>query len=342
MKKSCCIILISLIVIVCLESCHDAPDYDNNLTDTYDCLWTLIDEHYCYFDEKNIDWQAAGEKHREELKEVKTWMDAFEVCSHLLDELRDGHVNLSSAFGTSYYRKWWTDYPQDFNLRTLQEYYLKFDYWSLNGISYKKITPETGYVYYPSFSYSLSESNLDNILKYFEPCKALIIDVRNNGGGELTNIHRLVGRFVESDFTGGYMMHKTGPGHNEFSSPYAVEYKATRDRVHWSTDKPVYVLANRSCFSAANDFVAVMRMLPNVKIVGARTGGGGAMPFSYDLPNGWVLRLSVTPMLDSEMNSIEHGVNPTDGFAVSAPAEELAAGKDAILDFALLHAREAM
>ena len=46
----------------------------------------------------------------------------------MLDELKDGHVNLSSSFNTSYYRRWWSDYPQDFNFRTLQQYYLGFDY----------------------------------------------------------------------------------------------------------------------------------------------------------------------------------------------------------------------
>ncbi|WP_438589417.1 hypothetical protein [Duncaniella dubosii] len=38
------------------------------------------------------------------------------------------------------------------------------------------------------------------------------------------------------------------------------------------------MLANRSTFSAANNFVSVMKLLPGVRVVGATTGGGSACP----------------------------------------------------------------
>lgn len=336
MKHSTFTIICAIMALSTFTSCHDAPDYKGNASDTFECLWTLIDEHYCYFKDKNIDWQETGMRHRADLDTVKTWRDAFSVCSALLDELQDGHVNLSSPFGTSYYRRWWSDYPQDFNLRTLQQYYLNFDYWSLGGMLYKTFSSGIGYIYYPSFSTLPAEGNLDIVLNYFKDAPALIIDIRNNGGGELSNVHKLVGRFIDVDITGGYILHKTGPSHNQFSKPYAVTYEATGGaHEHWPTTKPVYILTNRSCFSAANDFVAVMKGLPNVKIIGARTGGGGAMPFTYDLPNGWVVRLSVSPLLDADMQHVEEGINPTDGCVVSSPDEELAQGCDAILDFAI-------
>lgn len=327
------------IMLSCL-SCSDIPDYNSNLSDTYECLWTLIDEHYCYFAEKDIDWEEAGRRHRAALDTVTTWRQAFTVCSELLDELRDGHVNLSSPFGTSYYRKWWSDYPQDFDSRTLQQYYLEFDYWSIYGLSYKILDGTTGYIRYPSFSVTPGDGNLDIVLSYMADCTALIIDIRDNGGGDLDNVHKLVGRFIDKEIIGGYMIHKTGPGHDEFSRPYPVTYKpAASGHIHWPSTRPVYILTNRSCFSAANDFVAVMHTLPNVTLIGARTGGGGAMPFTYDLPNGWALRISVSPLLDAGMQSVEQGISPSPGCEVTAPAAELAAGHDAILDFALERAR---
>ena len=51
-------------------------------------------------------------------------------------------------------------------------------------------------MYYPDFSSGIGEGNLDNILAYLASCDGLIIDVRDNGGGFLTNVDKLVGRFI--------------------------------------------------------------------------------------------------------------------------------------------------
>lgn len=110
-----------------LTSCHDTPEYKNDIKGNFDALWDIVDSRYCFFEEKEIDWKETGRKYREQIKDETNEIDLFFICSAMLDELRDGHVNLVSKFNTSYYRKWWTDYPQDFDLRTLQEHYLKFD-----------------------------------------------------------------------------------------------------------------------------------------------------------------------------------------------------------------------
>lgn len=78
-----------------------------------------------------------------------------------------------------------------------------------------------------------------------------------------------------------------------------------------------------------------MKSLPGVKIVGARTGGGGGLPFSSELPNGWSIRFSACPVSNEKDENIEHGVEPSEGCEVHASEEELAKGKDAILDFAI-------
>lgn len=317
-----------------LSACHDAPEYNNDNFGNFDALWQAVDDHYCFFDEKNIDWKEIGEKYRGLITPEMNTIALFDVCAEMLDELQDGHVNLSASFNTSYYRRWWTDYPQDFNLRTLQEYYLQFDWYSTGGIIYKKLSPSIGYIYYPSFSSGISQTGLDYALTLMADCDVLIFDIRDNGGGLLTNIKTLVGRFISRDITAGFLCHKTGPGHNDFSDPYRIVYSpADADRVKWL--KPVIVLTNRSCFSSANDFVATMKGLDGVTVVGARTGGGGGLPFSSELPNGWSVRFSACPIFDRDGNSTEAGIDPDQGCEVHASEGELAAGKDAILDFAI-------
>lgn len=317
-----------------LVSCHDEPDYKDDVYGNFDALWNIVDQRYCFFSEKNIDWKEIGATYRQQISAETKQTELFFICAAMLDELQDGHVNLTSRFNTSYYRKWWSDYPQDFNMRTLEEYYLEFNWLTTSGIIYKQLPGEIAYMYYPSFSYIIGETSLDYILAILHKSRGLIIDIRDNGGGALTNISTLVGRLIDKKIVGGYIMHKTGPGHDDFSKPYPIEYEPAEDgRIKW--DGPVVVLTNRSCFSAANDFTSVMKSLPEVTIVGARTGGGGGLPFSSELPNGWAVRFSACPLLDAQMQCTEFGIEPSEGCEVHASAEELASGKDAILDFAI-------
>lgn len=324
---------IILATVAALAGCHETLEYDNDLYGNFDCLWDIVDTRYCFLDEKGIDWAETGRKYRALIDGETTSIDLFFICAAMLDELKDGHVNLTSYYNTSYYRKWWSDYPQDFSMRTLEEYYLKFNWLQTSGISYTMLPDSVGYMYYPSFSRTVGETSLDYVLAILSNTRGLIIDIRDNGGGALTNVETLVSRFIDKDITAGYMIHKTGPGHSDFSEPYRFEYKpAPSYRMHYR--QPVVLLTNRSCFSAANNFAAIMKSLPQVTLVGARTGGGGGLPFSSELPIGWGVRFSACPLLDPLGNSIEEGVDPSPGCEVHAPEEELAQGRDAIIDFA--------
>lgn len=328
------LLLVSVIMMTITTSCHDAPEYKDDIYGNFDALVDIVDSHYCFFEEKDVDWRATAAKYRAVIDEKTDYIELFFICAALLDELKDGHVNLSSRFNTSYYRKWWTDYPQDFSLRTLEEYYLKFNWLTASGIMYTQFPEKIAYLYYPSFASAVGEVSLDYILALLHNSRGLIIDIRNNGGGTLTNIDTFLGRFIKEKMTGGYIQHKTGPGHNDFSKPYPIEYKpAAEGHIMW--DGPIVVLTNRSCFSAANDFTSVMKSLPNVTVVGAKTGGGGGMPFTSELPIGWSIRFSASPIFNAAMESIEEGVEPTEGYEVHAPEEELAEGRDAILDKAI-------
>ena len=141
----------------------------------------------------------------------------FNLCAEMLATLRDGHVNLSSPFNTSYYRKWWSDYPQNFNKRLIEEHYLNFDYAAAGGVIYKELPGRNvGYMRYSSFSGGIGETMLDMMLYGFRETDGLIIDIRDNGGGNMTNVEKLASRFLAERTLAGYISHKTGPGHNDF------------------------------------------------------------------------------------------------------------------------------
>ena len=135
--------------------------------------------------------------------------------------------------------------------------------------------------------------------------------------------------FKEKTLT-GYISHKTGSGHNDFSKPTPL-YVTPNEKVNWS--KPVIVLTNRMSYSATNDFVNKMRYAPQATIIGDQTGGGGGMPLSSELPNGWMIRFSSSPMYDADMQNIEWGIAPD--IRVSMDLVALSKGYDTIIERAI-------
>ncbi len=317
-----------------LTSCHKIEERADDPRGNFEALWSILDEHYCFFKEKGVDWDQVHDKYACRIGSEMTREELFIVCADMLDELRDGHVNLSAPFNTSYYRKWWSDYPQNFNKRLIEESYFNFNYRQSSGMIYGLLENNIGYIYYENFSATVGEGNLDYALNFLAAARGLIIDIRDNGGGSLTNVETLVARFIDRPTLVGYISHKTGPGHDDFSEPYAITYNpAGPGRVRWA--KPVVVLTNRSTFSAANNFASVMKLLPGVRIAGATTGGGSGMPYSSEIPCGWSVRFSACSMLDANGVSTEGGVTPTEGCAVDMDPQDALNGKDTILEKAM-------
>ncbi len=330
--------ILALIVGLCgvwLAGCHDVAEYADDPRGNFEALWKILDEHYCFFEQKGIDWDEIHGRYSPRISDEMTREELFDVCAAMLDALKDGHVNLTTPFNTSYYRKWWSDYPQNFSARIIEESYFNFNYRQSSGMTYGILNENIGYLRYPSFATPVGEGNLDNLLIFLRNTQALIIDVRDNGGGDLTNVRTLVSRFISEPIVAGYISHKTGPGHNDFSIPRPFTYNpADAGRIRWG--KPVVVLTNRSTYSAANNFVSIMKLLPGVTIVGATTGGGSGMPYSSELPCGWGVRFSACSLLDARGESMEQGVTPSEGCAIDMDPTEALRGIDTILEFAIM------
>ena len=315
-----------------LGSCHDYDEYANDPYGNFDALWTIIDEHYCFFEYKNVDWEQVGQKYRAQVLPEMTGEELFDVCAQMLKELKDGHTNLISPWDVSRY--WiWEQYPVNYDERIIDEYYLNYNYRQSSGIKYQILSNNIGYMYYGDFGTVIGEGNLDVILSYLASCDGLVIDVRDNGGGFLTNVERLVARFVTERVLAGYISHKTGPGHDEFSEPYAYYFDPADDtRIKFL--KPVVILTNRASFSATNNFVSIMKSLPNVRVVGDTTGGGSGMPFTSELPNGWNVRFSACSILDPYGNETEFGTVPSEGYYIDMDEADMRVGRDTILETA--------
>lgn len=329
-SKLFCNIVMAIVAIFSLGSCVDEEEYADNPRGNFEALWKIVDEHYCFFDYKKeqygLDWNAVYDKYSRQIADDMTDSQLFEVLGNMLGELKDGHVNMYSSWDVARNWSWHENYPSNLS-DTLINRYLGTDYRIASGMRYRILDDNIGYIRCTSFATAMGEGNLDEILYYLMPCNALIIDIRDNGGGLVTSAEQLAARFTNSPLLVGYMQHKTGRGHSDFSSMEEQRLKPSKG-IRWQ--KRVAVLTNRSVYSAANEFVKYMRCCPNVVQIGDRTGGGAGMPYSSELPIGWSIRFSACPMYDKDGNSTEFGIAPD--YDVQLSQTDLLRGKDTIIE----------
>ena len=324
MKRSIYILLLFFVLCACKS--RNEVDSSWGAEANIEALWQTIDTKYCFLTEKGIDWDAIHEEYitRALLFNTQTHrdyqIDLFDLCVSMLDSLKDGHVNLCSWFDVSAYSGWYDSAPTNFNSSLVFTKYVP-SYRVAGGLYYGRLSHELttntiGYIYYSSFSNSCA--NITGVLSKLSDCKALIIDVRSNGGGDLTNAYALASPFFEHETLVGYWQHKNGPGHNDFSN--LEEMKVTPNQhVKWL--RPVYILTNRRCYSATNTFVNFMSYAEHATIIGDTTGGGGGMPLSYELPCGWTVRFSSVRMFNAQKESIEQGVQPDIRIDIANPSQ---------------------
>ncbi len=327
--------------LLCLPSCVREEVADDTPRGNFESFWETLDERYCFFSYKKVeyglDWAAVREKYSPAVTDGMSDRQLFEVLAAMMAELRDGHANLYASHDVARYGSWYDDYPANYS-DTLTRRYLgrAEDYCTTSGLSYRVLDDNIGYVRCASFSSGFGDGNLQEMMRGLALCDGLIVDVRSNGGGLLTSAEKLASLFVNEEQTAAYMCHKTGTGHDDFSSPEAVTLKPFTG-LRWQ--KGVAVLTNRRTYSAANSFVMYLKGLPRVTVVGDRTGGGAGMPFTAELPNGWSMRFSACPMYDRSMQLTEMGIDPD--VAAALTDDDFARGEDTIIETARRLLREA-
>lgn len=327
-----CTLLTTLSLTACITACITADEWETTPRGDFEALWTTIDRHYCFFDYKRaaygLDWDEVYRRYAPQVSDSMPRRALFQVLGNMCAELRDGHVNLWTGFDVARYAAWHENYPTNYSdsleRRTLGSV---ADHKVASGLPYRVLRDNIGYLRCPTFENEIGTGNLHEILRYLATCDGLIIDVRNNGGGRLTAARTLASAFCNTPTVVGYMAHKTGAGHHEFSQPRPIVLQPAPG-LRWQ--KPVVVLTNRNTYSAANVFVAYMRALPRTTQIGDTTGGGSGMPFSSELPSGWSIRFSACPLYDHQLRHTEFGIDPD--IDIDIIPTDYARGTDTILE----------
>ncbi|NBA76136.1 peptidase S41 [Emticicia sp. ODNR4P] len=331
MKKFILLILLGFTFLSC-EKLFISPNPPNTPTENFDLLWKTVRDKYCYFELKGINWKSIYDKYRPKVNDQLSQDAFFTIVSQMMNELHDGHVNLqipNTRYSYTYYSSLGLlrGYAHNFNDSILTNQYLKFGYGQ--KVRSSILNENIGYIYYGSFSTTLDDDGWNSIINRMVITKGLIIDIRDNNGGSVENIKRLMQHFVSQKTLIGYTRSKNSATLNDFKD-YTPVYVEPSGSFY---GKKIVVLTNRRVFSAANMFASAMSEQSQVTLVGDLTGGGGAGPIGGELPNGWLYRFSAVAFSNTQKEDIENGIKPD--YRVNITTKDETAKIDTILEKAI-------
>ena len=319
------------LLLVLLMSCEQAfmkPTPATTPKAVFEQVWSFANEKYSFFEFKNVDWDKAYKTYSTKVNDSMSEEALFKVCYDLLYELKDEHVNLITKFNISHNPEVFFDYPENYFSDILARNYFNGRQQRIDQTFSLFDFGDVIYIRYSSFSDNISDYAMDYIIDKTKDKKGLIIDVRNNGGGDIGNIDALCSRLIKEKTSMGIERHKSGAEKNDFTDE-KVNVGVIADAKKY-LDKPLVILTSRGSYSATNRFVAYMKGLPNVTLVGDVTGGGGGLPTATELSNGWVLRVSGSQFIDRRGENIENGVKPD--VKIDILKTDIDKGKDTILE----------
>ncbi|HEX5437812.1 MAG TPA: S41 family peptidase [Gemmatimonadaceae bacterium] len=265
------------------------PDAATTPKQIFDTVWTQFDQHYSFFELKGTNWDSLYAVYEPRAAEATSDSALFDAIAGLLGQLDDVHVRLSAPIDTFEYQPNTEVY---FSSRVVFRNYISDAARTQSRqIHYGRIRsdPTIGYIDIPTFVGTGWTNDIDDALDSLAGVRALIIDIRNNGGGDEENALSLAARFADQRRTFATVRYRNGPRHSDFTPPIP-QVVAPGGATHFGG--PVVVLTNRRVYSAAEDFLLAMRALPQVMTVGDTTGGASGNPLARELPNGWSYQLS--------------------------------------------------
>jgi hypothetical protein len=127
-----------------------------------------------------------------------------------------------------------------------------------------------------------AERTLAAAMEFLRGGDALVIDLRNNGGGSAEAVAAMTSYFLPPDTPLARFETRGRPGDASATSapPFSL------------AGKPLYVLTSRSSFSAAEEFATHVSAFKFGTLIGATTGGGGFNNEFFGLPGGLVISVS--------------------------------------------------
>lgn len=167
---------------------------------------------------------------------------------------------------------------------------------------------------------------------------AVIVDVRNNGGGNSDVGYKVLATLTDKPFeTGRWSTRQYLPTYRAWQRPMPNldQPHATRPadgKRHFRG--PVAVLSSGGTYSAAEDFLVAFASMGRGAIVGEASGGSTGQPLFIKLPGGGVARICTKADTYPDGRAwVGHGIQPT--IKAAPTVADLRRGRDTVLEAAL-------
>ena len=309
--------------------------------DLFVSFWKFMDKNYVFFDLKGVDWDSVFSVYYPRTRNI-TYEEYIVVFQEIIDLFRDGHLILVSPFGMLIWYGITENHGTNVDFRSLfcvpenlmvnpvdmfaDDAYFREPHYLLqlkNDITY--ITFSTGSLTHKRFDSARFARDIEN----YSFSNGIIFDLRLSGGGSGRHLSEWVACFFAGTRTIWYQRNKIGAGRNDFSDFIPITANGLNII---SQDIPVVVLSGIRAYSAGNFIVGAMKHLPNVTVIGTKTGGGGSARRAALMPEGWILHYPFTPSYDIKRNSLEPYVAPH--IEITATDEELEENPHLVFEFA--------
>lgn len=310
----------------------DALDANGEAADE---LARVLTTAYSHRDKLGIDWGEAIAGKRDELAGARD-ADAFaRIAGVLLARAQDKHIWLQ--VGSKQVPSYMSPPVPNVNPPVLAKLVPNYERLS-SAVAMGRFEDGIGYLEIDTWHGAdpeAIEAAFDAIGR-LRDARAMIIDVRANGGGDETLAQQVAGcfidepvlyaknRYVDADAPGGF-----GEMHQRWVRP-----NTSRPRY----SGPVIVLSGGIVMSSNESFVMMMRAAPRATVVGGRTQGSSGNPKPHDLGNGVTVWVPSWQDFTPGGEAIEGVGVPPDVGVETAPSD-FASG-DPVLERALEFVRE--
>ncbi len=337
-------------------------------TQQFEHLWHNFNDYYAFFSQRSVDWQQQYTTYRPLVNDAMSQEALFRILAKMLTPINDSHVFLSArdndfspeqppntiialqqAFKQqSRVSEFWEFFDAQLkNIQQVQNTYLhdiKRDGGPHDDVAlWGKINENIGYLQLNSMAEVSNEVDvhdtelqdlvaiediMSQVVNDLRGVKALVIDVRLNGGGYDT-----VSLAIANHFTRQRQLALSKYTDNwQGRTPNAEVYlNPAQQQLH----VPIAILSSGMTVSAAEIFLMAMRSIPEVSVIGEPSSGSLSDILEKTLLNGMSVELSNEIYLDYAGHNYEAQGIPVDIETTAFDLEGFANGKDAALDAAL-------
>ena len=291
-------------------------------------LWKTFHNRYPFFKLRGVDWKKQYNTYRPKVTRQTSDDELFDIFCQMLAPLNDGHVELiAKASGDRKKRHFNPEkkprFWQEFTRRQIKQLFNTTEKTLVaNDFGQPKETKAWMLRYSRSRSFAYMRifelegvkkasltAAMDSIAGDFKDLDGVIIDIRDNPGGEDSIAITIINRFCDRKRVAFHRKTKIGPGENDFTSLKTWHIEPKGD-VQFTG--PIALLTCDSVFSGGEAFALAIKQLPHVTIIGDHTNGIFSYQLEKKLPNGWRYRLSYQKYFSADMVCYEGKGVPVD------------------------------